>query len=492
MLGALASFSVGGQETLALVINAMLSLCTDGMMFAHSVFLRWTLYREQRLEFNISIRLFTSSLKFGPNKWYINLLALACLVLSYASSSILLLSNQVVPQPEAQDKSSVLINATALVALRFGLAGQAIIAGRCLISSRNVIPTWSSKFLNTASVLVQKGDLAYHPGRCMISVHQKDMPNQGIYATKQQGSMLQVQSEVRYILAFLWSLAILAVAWPITIAVVSQSIGNASAVGQNCKPSCWRLGFDWHQSSLPCSRNFVTLSLSPYANDHSPSSATFSYGAEAILCVLFVCLIQALQTVALHCLELLVNLSRDEATWRRACCERKKPPGTQLVTNAFFAAASSWENSVLFVAKSLLHWIIGQSLIPSISIEDAKELESAFSVAVEDLQLKHGFQFDMVYSRLIIYAILAILLATFSTYLALKRSKGCQPAALGHLQTLADLVDDWKTDQDGRMWWGDKTMDEACQLRHAGTCPDKTMLRPICAARYAGGIALPN
>lgn len=309
-----------------------------------------------------------------------------------------------------------------------------------------------------------------------------------------QGNMFQVQGMVRYILALLWSLALLAIAWPIAIATVSKSIGNASAVGQGFEPSCWRVGFEWNRNARACSRNYVTLSLSPYANDHNPDSATFSYGAEAVLCVLFVYLIQAIQTVALHCLELLVNLSRDEGLWRQAYSETREAPGTQLNTNPFRAAVSSWENVVLFISKAVLHWIIGQSLIPSVTIEDSKDMGSLVSThvedqstPVEDQSFKHGFQFEMVYSRLIIYAILAVLVATLATYLAFRQPRGCQPATLGHLQTLVDLIDDWKTDQGGRMWWGDKTQLEAGQVRHAGTCWDKTALGPIYTARYAGG-----
>lgn len=62
-------------------------------------------------------------------------------------------------------------------------------------------------------------------------------------------------------------------------------------------------------------------------------------------------------------------------------------------------------------------------------------------------------------------------MVTFSTYLAMRPHRGYQPAALGHIQTLADLVDDWKTDRHGRLWRGNKLTqsgDEAIS-RHAET-----------------------
>jgi hypothetical protein len=93
----------------------------------------------------------------------------------------------------------------------------------------------------------------------------------------------------------------------------------------------------------------------------------------------------------------------------------------------------------LFIAKEVMHWIIGRSVLPSIGLEDNGDSYTSY---------QNGFQFDMVYSRLIIYAILAILLAVFATYLASQKTRGCQPATFGHLQTLADLVNDWETRRD--------------------------------------------
>ncbi|KAJ5688769.1 hypothetical protein N7462_003161 [Penicillium macrosclerotiorum] len=279
------------------------------------------------------------------------------------------------------------------------------------------------------------------------------------------------------------------VAWPITIVAVSKSIGDASATGQGYESPCWKFGFKWDQNSLACSRNYVTLSFSPHENDHNPNSPIFSTGAQAVLCLLFVSLIQGIQTIALHCLELLVNLSRDEGIWRLAYSETKKAPGAQLATNPFRAAVSSWENILLFIAKALVHWIIGQSLIPSVGVEQFQNFEFIASTSIEDLKslsFKHGFQCDMVYSRLILYAVLAILVAILATILALRRPRGHQPTALGHLQTLVDLIDDWKSDKNGRIWWGDKSQQETDKVRHAGTSWDKTLLGPICTAKYAG------
>lgn len=48
------------------------------------------------------------------------------------------------------------------------------------------------------------------------------------------------------------------------------------------------------------------------------------------------------------------------------------------------------------------------------------------------------------------------------TFVARKRPHGPQPAAYGHLQTLANLVDEWSP----TMWWGHKK--DGMPVSHAG------------------------
>ncbi|KAJ5087231.1 hypothetical protein N7456_010847 [Penicillium angulare] len=481
-LGAPISLSTPGQEALSLAINLVLALCTDGMMFVHSASLRWELYREHRLEFNTNIRLFTSSKKFGPNKWYINVIALVCLILSYAASSVLFVT--LVNDEELGH--SIMINATALVALGLGLVGQALIGIWCLVASHKHILTWSSNPLNSALVLLQSGDLTPRPGRCMQPVHQRHAPAQPAYPTKAQGSIFRANRTVRYILGIIWAMALLAIAWPIALVLflkVDADKAKSWDVVEEAK--CFEFGFNWSPVTYGCHINEVLLALSPDLNNGNKYNTDYSYGTQLILCLLFVCLVQGGQTIVLHCLELLVNLSRDEAIWRQAYNESKKASGTQRSTNPFYAAVSSWENIILFIAKAVMHWIIGQSLLTVFEWYDPTEYlyESVSLIPY----YHYGIYFYMIYSRLFIYAILAVFLAAFGTYLALKQPQGCQPAALGHLQTLVDLIDDWKTNEDGRMWWGDKTGSEDSVVRHAGTCCGEHELGPIHMEKYAGG-----
>ncbi|KAF4583049.1 Ankyrin repeat-containing domain protein [Ophiocordyceps camponoti-floridani] len=462
-----------GQEFLTLGVNVILTLSIDGMMFVHSVSLRWALYHEKRLDYNTNIRLLTSSSKSGPNQWYSNAATLFFLVLSYGSSSVLVLlrgdPNKVFFADRDGPPTRPALNAIALIGLGIALAGQASIAVWCLISSSHLIPTWSSNPLNTTLAAMQKGSLTHRPGRSMLSVHQKQQHSiLGSYPLKRQGTMIKAQRSVFYILIFLWVLAAAAVAWLATIMVLARERSGLK---------CWRPALEWVITSN-CSWNWVSFPAPPRLMYNLPEtfsfsrpytySQSYSYSQQAILNLVFTSAIQGLQTIGLHCVELIVNMSRDESSWRSAHSEtRQGAKGLQLSTSPFRAALSSWENAVLLVAKAALHWAASQAMA-SYGYPDL--MGTVFATVV-----------IFVYPRIALYAFLAFLLAVFATSLALRRPRGCQPATMGHLQTIADLVDDWETDETGRMWWGDKTghLSEGMVLRHAGTSGDRRLLSGI-------------
>jgi hypothetical protein len=58
---------------------------------------------------------------------------------------------------------------------------------------------------------------------------------------------------------------------------------------------------------------------------------------------------------------------------------------------------------------------------------------------------------------------LSLLLVAFEEWLTRWQTVGPQPAAYGHLQTLADLVDDWGPSNisvdERKLWWGSKGFD---------------------------------
>jgi hypothetical protein len=382
--------------------------------------------------------------------------------------------------------SPQLLNGTALVALGIGLAGQAVVATWCLLASRrHPIPTWSTNPLTTTLAAIHHGRLAYDPGRCMLSVHEMHHRlHQPVHPVERQQSMYRVQPMVPTIIAILWAIAALATACPVVVTLVC-ALNNYYDFE----------GFSWYSGDVsPLILYFSPCDNNKACREHQLHCAATDWpvGTQSMLCILFICLVQSVHTVALHCVELFVNLSRDESIWRKAYKTGEKPAvGTSLRTNPALAASSSWENLVLFSSKALLYWLIGQSMsswmLPSPTEEDKNSVDPSYALGVV-----------MLYARLCLYAILVIVLATFTTFLALRKRRGHLPATMGHLLTIANLVDEWRTDSRGRLFWGDKTpaedendvvgmVPDTDMVRHAGSSLDRSLVGPIRNdALYAG------
>ncbi|KAG1803403.1 uncharacterized protein BJ212DRAFT_957103 [Suillus subaureus] len=102
---------------------------------------------------------------------------------------------------------------------------------------------------------------------------------------------------------------------------------------------------------------------------------------------------------------------------------------------------------VLFVAKPFLHWMFGLAFNITNIAYDGQLAE--FSMAMFTTQIWN-------------LCIALFIFACFFTFVALRWPRGPQPAAYGHLQTLANLVDEWSP----LMWWGHK--EDGIPCCHAG------------------------
>jgi hypothetical protein len=105
-------------EPISFSVNLVLTQCLESLGYIHATSLRWALFKEERLKFNTNLRLFTSSRRPGPNKWYINAISAALQILSYAATSMIFMVNSFPGDPFAY------INPVALFALGLGLLGQ--------------------------------------------------------------------------------------------------------------------------------------------------------------------------------------------------------------------------------------------------------------------------------------------------------------------------------------------------------------------------------
>ncbi|KAG1861820.1 hypothetical protein DFJ58DRAFT_839639 [Suillus subalutaceus] len=99
------------------------------------------------------------------------------------------------------------------------------------------------------------------------------------------------------------------------------------------------------------------------------------------------------------------------------------------------------------VANPFLHWMFGLSFTVSPGVNEGQLL---------------GFSVIMLTAQIWNLCIALFIFACFFTFVALGRPRGPQPAAYGHVQTLANLVDEWSP----VMWWGHK--EDGIPYCHAG------------------------
>lgn len=468
------------SEALSFIVNIILTQCLEGLAYIHSVSLRWALLRENRLVYNTNIRLLTGSRLSRPNSWYINTISATLLILCYGATSIL-----AVPRVYAEEGTyfGSYLNLVALLALGLALIGQTMLAVWSYRNNLRDCPSWSSNPLNTTLTMLKLQFVQHRKNRCMHSVRDRDTSEERpMLPHTQQPSQWQVSTSVRYANIFIWALAGLAFIWFLTIVLVTRSnmIGIINTVGPQANMT-WHYSMDWNPSANPTVNsitytsyfNAVLFSLDP--SERTGSGPSMPFVAALIVGLLFVCAIQGLQTLGLHCAELIINLSRDEDVWR-ALDSQNKTNATErvLAKPPFLAAMMSWKFLMLTVFKSLLHWLLGQSFQPAFDFDGHAKGNT-------------NVWFTMNYARLFVYVICTIVFASAITYLTRMKPRGPQPATYGHIQTIADVIDDWTLDKNGRFWWGDKGCSEG--VRHAGMSSQKKDLGTIqMSALYAGEV----
>lgn len=393
------------QELVKLAVNFCITLCVDCLGYIHSTALRWALWREHRLRFNSNLRLLANTEDCSSNRWSTNVVAAFLLMACYTASGQLFL-----PGNTYAAEDGLVLNGIAVIALGVGVLGQCIIATYTVWSSMSLIPTWSANPLNTVLVCLH-GRLKPRANRCLRSVHDLDCPSVPVMPRKPQLSLAKAVSFTKLIRRGFWALFIGYVGWTTVIALIWSFERERSLTN----------GVPFYGGSVPI----------------------LEQNLNALLIVLA---LQALLTLSLHSIELLVNMNRDEAVWRRAT-SRKGTRSNYGILGSIQAAAASWEVWFLVSLKSLAHWL------SSIAITESQNI------------------LYMNWAGLLSLAGLLLAVGMFATYLTDKKLKGMQPATFGHLQTLADLVDCWSSDGTP-MWWGDKGLrdsDSDDLVRKSGT-----------------------
>lgn len=266
------------------------------------------------------------------------------------------------------------------------------------------IPTWSSSPLDATFTCLEVSttyQLARRRKRCMKSVHDRNTTSDPCIPKQKQGSVLTVHRDVKWALGFIWAIVPLGLCW-------------LGAVLHFSDPQ-FLDGCPW--DLLPAGE---ICGMFIFWTSETGLQVRFA-------AILTVSAFQAPLTIGLHCAELLCNLSRDERILRQATSSK----GTNPRYNSISAALKSWETILLFVFKASIHWMFGLSVSSHLTPE------------------------IMMFTIQILYCtVCALLLALFATCISLRRPSGPLPATYGHLQTIADLVDEWQGDSP--MFWGHK------------------------------------
>lgn len=427
------------KEVASLLLNICITICTELLGYIHSVSLRWALYHEGRLSFNSNLRLFTSSRQCRANAWYTNTLWALLLTISYSSASqVLQPTGDMGPRPWSKpgyEVESYSRNDQAMAILGAAMLLQCILAAWCMAPSQSRrILSYNSSPLNTTLALL-------HHDLARPECHRPAVPR------PHQTPVIKAVREVRWITVFLWCLTPLIAIWGAAMWLVSVE----------------RYG-------VP------DLSFDPQIEDGT--CPVGRHGYDSLVGLASITAMQLVYTLALHAAEQVVNLSRDEAVWRRAaaaggllapgdgCPGGAAIAGAPVSQKSTTAALTAWQTPLVLLFKPTSHWLFGISAVT----------------------LSDGY---LAFHPLPIFSLagMAVLLAGFVTFISLRKPSGPQPAAWGNVLRLAEYVDDWGVGAGGSLFWGDKGPVEDCDgIRMAGTSGVRNDLYAIemCGVRYQG------
>ncbi|KAH7916722.1 hypothetical protein BJ138DRAFT_1074648 [Hygrophoropsis aurantiaca] len=415
-----------GPEVLSLVLAAVIVICVEAVGYVHSVTLRTALASESRLRFNTNLRLLTASRQHpwtNPNGTLFNALMGILVTISYASVAVIFLHY-------TMDGKWIAINvfAVPVIILSLSMLFQAVIALAGLRATR--VLTWSPSSFDTTAAMLHQAHITHYPKRCMCGVLQPGCLFNPQAPAQRQPSAWRAHRSVRKVVITLWVLVLACLVW----GGVTYHLQSAYAVEHPETQYSESLAF----FPNPQSRAYV----------FGPGTGVGPQTLEPMwaLSLLTLMVVQSVLAVGLHCSELIVNIIRDEQLWRRAT----KPQGTKPMTNPLTGTLGNWLNVFLLVAKSLLHWMFGLTLTFQSAPCGVGSTETCPRLSMYTVQIWY-------------LAIALFVFALGMTIVALRRPHGPQPAAYGHIQTLANLVDEWYP----TMWWGHK--EDGAPYCHAGT-----------------------
>ncbi|KAG1863733.1 hypothetical protein F4604DRAFT_1586964 [Suillus subluteus] len=413
------------QEIPTLTLNLIVTLCTESIGLIHGISLRSALASESRLHFNTNLRLLTTARGwYNPNGVLLNGISAILLIISYSSASLVVCSATFQTGPEVNGIVTYADSGIAFVGMPLLFLGVALLLQVMIALSgmRAVkILTWSSSPFDLTAALVHHTQLTPATLRCMCRVSDLDTHGGPAKPSEMQPSAWHAHPSIRKVVVSLWLIVAACAGWAALVMYI----------------------WDKYMRDIPPLTS-QTWTLSPYNMSNCILYIMPGVNLEWwILLFVNMAVIQGPLTIGLHCSELIVNVIRDERQWR--CATGRK--GLRTSTNPVKTIFAHPICLVLFIAKPFLHWMFGLAL--NITEDSIRGNVSIYGIYMYTAQIWN-------------LCITLFIFACFFTYVALRRPHGPQPAAYGHLQTLANLVDEWSP----VMWWGHKK--DGIPYCHAG------------------------
>jgi hypothetical protein len=321
---AMSQMELQGQ-ILSLVLNLIVTLCTESTGFVHCISLRSALASESRLRFNTNLRLLTAARGwYNPNGALLNGVS-AVLIISYSSASLVICIDLQPPQVLQVQAfhENIAIAGLPLLGLGVALLLQVMIALSGIRAVR--ILTWSSSPFDLTAAMVHHTQLTPAPFRCMHRVCDLDTDEGPVKPPETQPSAWHAHPSIRKVIISLWVIVVACAGW----AALVMYLWNPLFSLRPLTLQTWSL--------LPNGSNYIWYNTPGVLEGY-------------ILLLVTMAVVQGPLTLGLHCSELITNAIGDERQWR--CATGRK--GLKTATNPFKMIFTHPICLVLFVAKPIL------------------------------------------------------------------------------------------------------------------------------------------
>jgi hypothetical protein len=356
------AMSKSARLLITLGLSTMVNILLSCIGYIHATTLRWALIQENRLHMNSNLRLFSTSKFYYPNKWYMNVVYLVGFTITFGSLTSITrdvnaefrcdlkeTEDTLFQQPDTH-QDGLDFKAVEIISLGIGILLQAFVS-TCAISKSAFVITWSSDPLTNAKAyhdshgfpgaptsLYRSNSLHSSCSESLSCTHsQISSPSECSscqitysFPEERQPSMLSALPNACRIRFIMWAFFGAFAMWSGTLAVIN------------------------YKTDMSRKRSYNSDQGGKFGGQHFRYADLNSLlRLESIALLIQIC-VQSFICFNLHCVELLFNVSRDEATWRKATLV-----GMKTNPSPIKSFTTHWQSPVLMALKSLIQWVFG-------------------------------------------------------------------------------------------------------------------------------------